>query len=253
MGLVGIFTAVTTSRIPANTTAPTTAAGDLLPLACRPVRQHATNTNQRLLDYFTFALLSAGREGGKTMFNHHPLLATVRRASCGHEYVMRAGSGRSRRIHREAHTRMKSWVAACYPGTKKIGVTEYNWGRRSYINGATAQAEILGVFGREGPTTWPRAGRHRCQHATVQGDEAYRNYDGNQSGFGDTSVSATGPNPDNVSTFAALRSSDSALTLIGDQQAACGELDCDGCLQPSGQRLGPAWQLTSANAINTVE
>ena len=27
----------------------------------------------------------------------------------------------------------------------------------------------------------------------------YRNYDGNKSTFGDTSVSASGPNPDNVS------------------------------------------------------
>ena len=45
--------------------------------------------------------------------------------------------------------RMKSWVATNYPGTK-IGITEYNWGAEPYISGATAQADILGIFGREG-------------------------------------------------------------------------------------------------------
>jgi hypothetical protein len=42
----------------------------------------------------------------------------------------------------------------------------------------------------------------------------YRNYDGAHSKFGDISVSASGPNPDTVATFAALRSSDGALTVM---------------------------------------
>src|SRR5438093_436916 len=42
----------------------------------------------------------------------------------------------------------------------------------------------------------------------------YRNYDGNRSTFGDTSVSAGGPNPDNVAVFAAQRTSDGALTVM---------------------------------------
>ena len=45
--------------------------------------------------------------------------------------------------------RMRSWVTTNYPGTK-IGITEYNWGAEPYINGATAQADIDGIFGREG-------------------------------------------------------------------------------------------------------
>ena len=59
--------------------------------------------------------------------------------------------------------RMKGWVASYYPGTK-IGITEYNWGAEGYINGATAQADILGIFGREGldlATRWtPRHHAH---------------------------------------------------------------------------------------------
>ena len=42
----------------------------------------------------------------------------------------------------------------------------------------------------------------------------YRNYDGARSTFGDISISTSVPNPDNVAAFAALRSSDNALTLM---------------------------------------
>ena len=45
--------------------------------------------------------------------------------------------------------RMKNWVALYYPGTR-TGITEYNWGGEGNINGATTQADILGIFGREG-------------------------------------------------------------------------------------------------------
>ena len=63
--------------------------------------------------------------------------------------------------------RMKNWVATYYPGTK-IGITEYNWGAEGHINGATAQADILGIFGREGldlATRWTTP-RHRARPPT---------------------------------------------------------------------------------------
>jgi hypothetical protein len=42
----------------------------------------------------------------------------------------------------------------------------------------------------------------------------YRNYDGNNSTFGDTSVLTTVPNPDVLSAFGAVRTSDGAMTLM---------------------------------------
>ena len=44
--------------------------------------------------------------------------------------------------------RMLQWVADNYPGTK-TAITEYNWGAPDSITGAIAQADILGIFGRE--------------------------------------------------------------------------------------------------------
>jgi hypothetical protein len=82
------------------------------------------------------------------------------------------------------------------------------------MNGATAQADVLGIFGREGldlATRWtmPNAGT-----PTYNAFKMYRNYDGNKSTFGDVNVRATAPNPDSLATFAAVRSGDGMLTVI---------------------------------------
>ncbi len=45
--------------------------------------------------------------------------------------------------------RMKAWNASDYPGTK-TAVSEYSWGAMCHISGALAQADVLGIFGREG-------------------------------------------------------------------------------------------------------
>ena len=99
-----------------------------------------------------------------------------------------------------------------YPGTP-IAVTEYSWGAENHMNGATAQADILGIFGREGlyaATRWivPPDGS-----PTFLAMRMFRNYDGHGGSFGDTSVSAVAPDVDRVSAFAAERA-DHALTVM---------------------------------------
>ncbi len=109
--------------------------------------------------------------------------------------------------------RLKKWVADFYPGTK-IGITEYNWGAEDHINGATAQADVLGIFGREGLDIAVRWKSPDPAGHVYKAFKIYRNYDGAQSRFGDISVSTGGPNPDVVAAFGALRSTDSALTIM---------------------------------------
>jgi hypothetical protein len=47
--------------------------------------------------------------------------------------------------------RLKKWVKDFYPGyDMKIAITEYNWGAEQDMNGATTQADVLGIFGSEG-------------------------------------------------------------------------------------------------------
>ncbi|MGH9657541.1 MAG: glycoside hydrolase family 44 protein, partial [Bryobacteraceae bacterium] len=46
--------------------------------------------------------------------------------------------------------RLRNWSDTYYYAGTPIGITEYNWGAENHINGATAQADIWGIFGREG-------------------------------------------------------------------------------------------------------
>jgi fibronectin type 3 domain-containing protein len=115
---------------------------------------------------------------------------------------------------------LRAMVNQYHPGLQ-IGCTEYNWGDEPNLNGATTQADVLGIYGREGfdlATRWTVAKNTgttpTTYYPTYLASQIYRNYDGNNGAFGDTSVSATAPNPDNLSTFAATRSSDGALTVM---------------------------------------
>jgi len=120
--------------------------------------------------------------------------------------------------------RMLEWVKNDYPGTK-TAITEYNWGALDDITGAIAQADIMGIFGREGldlATLWgpPAAAKPGDNGAPptpaqpgVYAFAIFLNYDGAGGRFGDTSVSATTGNPDQLSVFAAQRS-DGALTVL---------------------------------------
>ena len=109
--------------------------------------------------------------------------------------------------------RMREWVAAHYPGTK-LAIGEYNWGGLESINGALAQADVLGIFGREGvdlATLWsPPA----LDAPGAFAFRIYRNYDGAGAQFGDVSVQAASSDQSKLAIYAAQRSSDKALTLV---------------------------------------
>jgi hypothetical protein len=109
--------------------------------------------------------------------------------------------------------RMKTWVNANYPGTK-LAITEYNWGALDHINGALAQADVLGIFGREGldlATLWGPPDRMEPGAFAFR---MYRNYDGSGRSFGDVSVQATSADQGALSVYAAERTTDHALTIL---------------------------------------
>lgn len=109
--------------------------------------------------------------------------------------------------------RMHEWVDQNYPGTK-LALSEYNWGALDSLNGALAQADVLGIFGREGldlATLWdpPTSGQPGAFAFRM-----YRNYDSLGHTFGNLSISATSQNQDQLAIYAALRGSDGSMTLI---------------------------------------
>ena len=110
---------------------------------------------------------------------------------------------------------MKTWVANDYPGTR-LAIDEYNWGGMESINGAVAQADILGIFGAYGldvGTMWPTSDPSG-QIPGMMSFAMYRNYDGNKSTFGNQSLSATSADQGKLAVYAALRSSDNAVTIM---------------------------------------
>lgn len=99
--------------------------------------------------------------------------------------------------------KMKARIAAHYPGTK-LGFTEYSYGGGAHISGAIAEADVLGVFGREDvylANFWSLASSEAYIYA---GMRVFTSYDEAGAHFGDTSVRATTSNVASTSVYASI-------------------------------------------------
>jgi len=86
-----------------------------------------------------------------------------------------------------------------------------------------------------------------------QAMKLYRNYDGNKSTFGDISVSDVVPNPDEVSSFAALRTKDGALTIMAINKQLTTDTDVlFNVSNFSGSGAAKAYQLTAGGGISRL-
>ncbi|HYG24888.1 MAG TPA: glycoside hydrolase family 44 protein [Verrucomicrobiae bacterium] len=219
---------------------------DYMPWFLDQARQQAVSTGQRLLDYFTLHIYPQGGEYGNNTSTAMQLRRNrSTRALWDTNYVDETWINAVVRLI----PRMREWVTAYYPGTK-IGITEYNWGAEHHINGATAQADVFGIFGREGLDLATRWTTPAVASPTFKAMQMYRNYDGNRSGFGDVSIRASVPNPDQVSVFAALRQADGALTVMAINKQIGSNTPVRFALtnhSPAG--IAEVWQLTAANSI----
>lgn len=221
---------------------------DYLPWFLKSMHDYEQSNGKRLLDIFTVHYYPQGGEYGNDVSS---AMQTRRNRSTRSlwdpNYTDQSWINDKVRLI----PRLKEWVQQYYPGTK-IGLTEYSWGADNHINGATAQADILGILGREGidyATRWvvPDTGT-----PTFKAMQIFRNYDGANSHFGETSVSASVPNPDNLSAFASIRSSDSALTVMAINKTQTASPISLSITNATVAQSVTAWQLTSANTITRL-
>ena len=108
---------------------------------------------------------------------------------------------------------IKQSIDTFYPGTK-LGFTEYNFGGEGHISGGIAQADILGIFGKNGvylASIWPL---HTDLSYVASAFKLYRNYDGAGRQFGNTSVAASATDSVTCSTFASLEDASTARLHI---------------------------------------
>ncbi len=99
--------------------------------------------------------------------------------------------------------RIQNKIDTYYPGTK-IGITEYYYGGGNHISGGIAQADVLGIFGREdvfAAALW-RLGNNLS--FIDGGFDMFRNYDGANGSFGNTSIKATNTDVENASVYASV-------------------------------------------------
>jgi PKD repeat protein len=222
---------------------------DYLPWLLDQLRAENARTGQRLVDVFTVHYYPQGGEFGNDVSSAMQLRRNrSTRSLWDPSYVDETWIADTVKLV----PRLKGWVVTYYPGTK-VGITEYNWGAEGHINGATAQADIYGIFGREALDLAARWTTPAASTPTYKVMKMYRNYDGNKSSFGDTSVKAAAPNPDAVASFGAVRSSDGALTVMLISKYLSGSTPATVSLANfSAAGAAQVWQLTSANAINRL-
>ena len=222
---------------------------DFLPWFLDQVRRRSEATGTRLLDVFTVHYYPQGGEFGGGVDTAQQLRRNrSTRSLWDPNYTDESW------INDEVQLipRLKQWVAQYYPETP-VAITEYSWGAESHINGATTQADVLGIFGREGldlATRWvvPATGS-----PTFKAFQMYRNYDGQHSTFGETSIAAIVPDPDQLSAFAAERSSDGAFTLIAINKILSGSTPVDVTIEGAAlSGSAQVWQLTAANLITRL-
>ncbi|RYZ55590.1 MAG: T9SS type A sorting domain-containing protein [Sphingobacteriales bacterium] len=94
-----------------------------------------------------------------------------------------------------------------------LGITEYGWGGTHHISGGIAQADVLGIFGKQGvqyAALWPEV-----EGFLRSAFDLFLNYDGQGHAFGDISTRSTTSNISNAPVYASVEdSTNGSLHLI---------------------------------------
>ena len=221
---------------------------DYYPWLLAQLKQHDTTTNQRSLDVLTAHFYP---QGGEYSDDVSPAMQQLRsrstRSLWDPAYVNESWISTQVSLI----PRLKNWVNSSYPGLQ-TGITEYNWGAGSAMNGATTEADILGIFGREGlniANYWAYPGSGTPVYNAMK---LFRNYDGNHSTFGDQSIQTTVANPDSLSAFSSIRTTDGALTAIVDNKDLTNNAPVTVALAHfAGGANAQVWQLSN-NTLQQV-
>jgi hypothetical protein len=144
--------------------------------------------------------------------------------------------------------RLKAKIDQHYPGTK-LSISEYNYGASNDISGAIAQADVLGVFGREdvfAAAVWMMNASNPFLYG---GFAMYRNYDGNGGAFGDTSVATSTTSIDATSIYASVSSADPTKVIAVAINKAANPTSATITLNHATQlAAADVYTLTSASA-----
>jgi hypothetical protein len=156
---------------------------------------------------------------------------------------------------RQMIPRLEHAIAAAYAGTGAaapgLSFSEYNPGCETAIQGGVAEADLLGVFGREGvfaATAWPLqsvVNGTTLENYLVAAFDLYRNYDGKGAAVGDTAAYAQTSNVEDTSVYAFTHSGDAS-------QVEVVAINKTSNAMPVTFQIGAAPALTTATAYDLV-
>jgi hypothetical protein len=141
---------------------------------------------------------------------------------------------------------LQSRIDAAYQGTR-LSISEYNYGGWGDISGAIAEADVLGIFGRENlfaACEWPLS---RQEPFIAAAFAMFRNFNGKGEAFGDTSVFSETDDTPETSVYASLDSHNPRRMVLVAINKSGHAIDARmNITGPSGWASAEVYQLTAA-------
>lgn len=141
-----------------------------------------------------------------------------------------------------AHARLDRSVL---PGTK-LAITEYNWGNDDTNSGAVAQAELFGIFARDGVDMAMRWVAPTANSKAERAFTLFLNYDGTGARVQGSSVGATSANRDQLGAYA-FTSGARTMVLLTNKTMAAQDAALSFAIAP-----GNTWKLYGFDATQPV-
>jgi hypothetical protein len=145
--------------------------------------------------------------------------------------------------------RLKQWIADDYPGTG-LAISEYSFGGEKDASGAVAEAEALGIFGREGvdlAAYWTYPPPDSPPGAAFR---LFRNFDGHGATFGDRSLRATSGSS-RVAAFASRHSDTGEMDVVLANESLSATISVS--LSLTGTLPRSATEFRAAAGSGTIE
>jgi len=160
-------------------------------------------------------------------------------------FITANGSGPIRLIRR-----MKEKISTFYPNTQ-LAITEYYYGAGAHISGGIAQADVLGIFGREGvfaANMWRLGG---TSDAFIFGAfDMFNNFDSPAGVFGNTSIQAQNPQIEQTSVYASVDQGDpNRMVVVMINKTTTSKSAQLNITHPVNFSLAKVYQLTANSSV----
>lgn len=174
------------------------------------MKNASQQANQRLLDVFSFHYYPQASYSSTDRVQAARSLWDA--SYVEPSWITQTGNGFTDGRGLQIVTKLKQAINDFYPDTK-LAITEYNFGGKDDVTGAIAQADALGIFGKQGVYLATYFGD--AEGFVASGFKIFRNYDGRMSSFPEISVQALASNNANGAVYAAVSAVDpSTLHII---------------------------------------